>query len=349
MDTTTADNGHHLPTPVEKIGYAIRDGHERMQRGEQEWIEGALVVASSLYAARQRFASDNEFGRWLKKSGHNYFTKDDRAALIAMGADAQILRKAPVARKINSFRLIYQEHKEWFRTIAKPTHSKEPTRGRERIQRRPRRRATKQITYAIRREKLGDDYAKIKGSSLDRTPEMAALLDLRAAAPQQAAALIERAAAGKPVSAIAAITVIKKNAPETTGEQLIEAWKHSKMLRLWFLGTLEAQDQLIKFMQEHRKVLDLQAAEIRTNACPSTCLSVKPGIVPPIETSRLFGSVVGKAGDDVHSASAPTCLLTTSVCTCSQLPCSKSLTTLTPSQRARACCTTINASGSKLF
>ena len=50
MDATTADNVHHLPTPVEKIGYALRDGHERMQRGEQEWIEGALMVADALYA-----------------------------------------------------------------------------------------------------------------------------------------------------------------------------------------------------------------------------------------------------------------------------------------------------------
>src|SRR6516164_10188192 len=77
MDATTADNVHHLPTPVEKIGYALRDGHERMQRGEQEWIEGALMVADALYAGREEFKSDNDFGRWLKLAGYNFYKKND--------------------------------------------------------------------------------------------------------------------------------------------------------------------------------------------------------------------------------------------------------------------------------
>ena len=261
MDATTADNVHHLPTPVEKIGYALRDGHERMQRGEQEWIEGALMVADALYAGREEFKSDNDFGRWLKLAGYNFYKKNDRAALIAMGGDLQTLRKVLNARKSNSFQLIYQEHKDRFPNVRKPdntdTMDKPDNPKRQRMRRRPIKKITKeskQLTMIIRREKLGNDYTKIKGSSLDGEKELAALWDLRASAPQQAAALIEQAAAGKPVSAIAAVTVLKKKHPEVTGAQLIEYWKHSKLLRFWFLGTVEAQDELIRFMQEHRKV-----------------------------------------------------------------------------------------------
>jgi DNA methylase len=77
--------------------------------------------------------------------------------------------------------------------------------------------------------------------------------------PSAADTLIERATAGEPVSAIAAIAAIKR-APAITAGQLIEAWKHSKMLHLWLQAGPEAQDALITYQQQQNNILELQKA-----------------------------------------------------------------------------------------
>jgi hypothetical protein len=113
-------------------------------------------------------------------------------------------------------------------------------------------RSTKEV-MAIRREKLGEDFAKIEGTPLASQTEMAALIDLRDADPEKATALIQAAQENKVASAVAAVAAIRK-APGISAEEGINAWKHSKMVRVWLQMPPDAQDALIEFMLANRRV-----------------------------------------------------------------------------------------------
>lgn len=63
----------------------IRKGHEREQRGRLEWIEGVLEVAAAMLEARDRFASNVQFGVWIAENSLNFYNDDDRNALVNMG------------------------------------------------------------------------------------------------------------------------------------------------------------------------------------------------------------------------------------------------------------------------
>jgi hypothetical protein len=250
---TLTENVTYLP--IEKIGRAIRDGYERTLRGASEWVEGSLIVATNLYMAREQFGSDQYFGRWLRESKYNFYRNNDRAALIAMGSNVQVMREVLNKRTSNSYRLIYQAEKSRFTNPGKPNqatdHAQKKPKYTRKTQRRDHKRTSTALKLAIRREKLGSIYAKIEHTSLGETREMEALLKLRQASPQQATALVERATAGEPVSAIAVVAAIKRT-PSITSEQLIEAWKHCKILRLWLQAKPEAQDALITYQQNNR-------------------------------------------------------------------------------------------------
>ena len=248
-----AANVHYLPTEIERIGYLIRDGYERAKRGGQEQIEGTLIVAGSLYAARQHFSSDPEFGGWLKRSGYNYYGKTDRAALIAMGADLEVLRKLLIEQTSTSFRVIYQEHKTLFPQVGKQEKKQRKSKYVRTTNQRNPKRASKEMTFTIRKEKLGDTYAKIENTTLHGLVEMGALIELQAADRLLADNLVKRAAAGEAVSAVAAVAA-KKKPGAITLERLIKEWNHCKMLRLWLCAAPETRAQFIQHMQKQEKV-----------------------------------------------------------------------------------------------
>jgi hypothetical protein len=69
----------------------------------------------------------------------------------------------------------------------------------------------KQINLAIRKEKLGAAVvARIANTSLGKSTEMKALVEVQGASPQQAQVLIQRAEAGESVSAVAALAALKQ-------------------------------------------------------------------------------------------------------------------------------------------
>ena len=48
-----------MPTPMNVLVDRVRAGHQRAERGSQEWIEGVLEMASAMHEAHDRFQNDD--------------------------------------------------------------------------------------------------------------------------------------------------------------------------------------------------------------------------------------------------------------------------------------------------
>ena len=86
----------------------MRDADKQMKRAHDQWIEGALKTASALYAARQRLIDHAVFGKWCDDNGLGaaVISKDERAALIKIGADVGGWRETLAKTESRSLRLI---------------------------------------------------------------------------------------------------------------------------------------------------------------------------------------------------------------------------------------------------
>jgi hypothetical protein len=60
--------------------------------GRKEWIEGTLELAATLAEARARFPNDQKFSVWLSENGLDVLGANDRAALITMSGNIEMLR-----------------------------------------------------------------------------------------------------------------------------------------------------------------------------------------------------------------------------------------------------------------
>jgi hypothetical protein len=91
----------------------VRGGLERMRAGLADFVEGVLQTATALNEARKLFASNKDFGDWLRASGlgEDALNKNDRAALIDFGEDPKRARAILEASERKSLRLIHQH--EW--------------------------------------------------------------------------------------------------------------------------------------------------------------------------------------------------------------------------------------------
>lgn len=245
-DTVVVVDMKSLP----QIACSIRDGHERAKRGGHDWIEGSIEAAANLYAARVRFDSNSEFGKWLRSTGYaSYCNGNDRAALIAMGSDPPVMRAAINATTSRSYRVIYQEFRDRFpkpgKTTVRRRERREPTPGKRTKQ-------SKSMSLIIRSQTLGLElYDKIKDTCLGERAELEALIELSRISKDEVETLIKSAEAGKAVSAIAVVAA-KRNHPSITAEALIEAFKHGKLLRLWMRADVDTQNALIEYMQANR-------------------------------------------------------------------------------------------------
>jgi hypothetical protein len=104
----------------------IRDALERQYEGvaikitgQEQWADATYDLAVSLAKARDRFPANQEFSDWLEAEGIN-ITKDDRAALIAMGREPERARQVLNETLKTSVRRIYNEEFR-VRTPAKTT------------------------------------------------------------------------------------------------------------------------------------------------------------------------------------------------------------------------------------
>ena len=91
---------------------AAREGIAMMRAGEAQMAEGALKAAEALHRERVRLKNDIAFGRWCNANGlgEDVISKNERAALIKVGADIPYWRGRIVEAKGRSIRMIVENN-----------------------------------------------------------------------------------------------------------------------------------------------------------------------------------------------------------------------------------------------
>jgi hypothetical protein len=120
----TDNNVIQMPEPLETIGQRIDAAYERAQHGREEWIEGTLDLAQAFADARARFPSNNEFGAWCGRNGHDHVSHQDRAALISMAENLPLARIVLEETERRSWQLIWAQEMKGRRSSAS---KKEPS------------------------------------------------------------------------------------------------------------------------------------------------------------------------------------------------------------------------------
>jgi hypothetical protein len=235
--------GHSL----DYIKRRIREGHERAAKGETEWVEGTIEVATALREGREMVPANVTFHGWLITNDLNFYSKDERAALIGLAQDINLARTVLIESKSHSYDLIWRENKHRFRGLPKNASNRKPRTSHP---------GRKQLHYQM---KLGAEaIERIKGTTLDSADEKEELLRLNRGLPlgeltPAVRQLIDDAAAGKDVSAIAYtrkrrlptlppnVTHLSERALE---RRLLPAWR-KRMVAAWQLATLSERIALV--------------------------------------------------------------------------------------------------------
>jgi hypothetical protein len=89
----------------------IQNGLQQEAEGHKLWIEGTLELINILDDARQRYPSDQEFGKRLTDIGYgeNRITRNDRSALLNMAEYPDLTREVLEQTYRRSWRLIWEE------------------------------------------------------------------------------------------------------------------------------------------------------------------------------------------------------------------------------------------------
>jgi hypothetical protein len=92
-------------------GEGMQAANRKTREAHSEWIESALLAAEALHAARRELKHDTAFGQWCEANrlGFDLFSKDERAALIKIGADLPYWRETLAKTESRSLRLIVQK------------------------------------------------------------------------------------------------------------------------------------------------------------------------------------------------------------------------------------------------
>jgi hypothetical protein len=248
--------------PLARIKQRILAAQERIGRGEADWLEGTLEIAVALLEARAEVGDDNNrFNHWLKFNKLDFYTKDDRAALIHVGADLPLARTVYTEESTMSVRALWGRMRERYRkdkkesglrNAAKTPNDTEPTsKPADPMRQRPPR-STKRGLIA-RTIKLGPDtIARIKNTPLDTPQEMDAMIELNRIDQSITERLMDEAAAGSnSVSAVAEVTRIGRK-PGPTGKKLIEEFNR-RMHSIWRSSSPNAQTGLIEHLMNNMK------------------------------------------------------------------------------------------------
>jgi hypothetical protein len=108
MDTMTTSELATCATNAQEGAAMMRAADKQMKQAHAQWIEGALKAAGALYLARKRLTDHAVFGKWCDDNGlgGDVITKDERAALVKIGADIDYWRETLAKTESRSLRLI---------------------------------------------------------------------------------------------------------------------------------------------------------------------------------------------------------------------------------------------------
>ena len=192
-DTTPIFENPASENHLNSIKRRIIAGRNRAMDADLEWAKGSLEVAVALRDGRDAFPSDVAFSGWLKTNDLDFYSHQDRAALIGLASDLDLARTVLRETDSRSYRLIWAITKDRFTSAGKPASK---------------RAADRRFAAVVRKGKLGEDViAKIKGTSLNSAREQDELVKLNCSATRSAltpavAKLVEAAVNGKCVSAV---------------------------------------------------------------------------------------------------------------------------------------------------
>jgi hypothetical protein len=237
----------YQPTNLDSIKRRIREGHDRLKKGDAEWVEGSLQIAMALLEGRELVPANIAFSDWLKDNKLDFFHGHDRAALLKLAANLELARDVLSKTDSRSYRMIWQQAKSRFDSAAK-THTEKPGR-------RKRQRKSASVLKINRAIKLGEDtVARLHGTSLDSSEELDELIVLNRGTPpgelnDVVRKLVDDAVAGKAVSAIATGAAIEKKAP-VPANKLIDAFK-KRMTFIWEQSDYEARVALCEYLMKN--------------------------------------------------------------------------------------------------
>jgi hypothetical protein len=111
MNGTAPTDNTILKSYLDEAWAKIEKGLQQEGEGRKNWIDGTLALINILHDARERFPSDNEFGKWLSESGYgeSRISRQDRAALLNMALHPAATRKALEETHRRSWRLIWEQ------------------------------------------------------------------------------------------------------------------------------------------------------------------------------------------------------------------------------------------------
>jgi hypothetical protein len=228
------------------VRVSLAKGHERAKSGGSEWAEGVREVASAFRRARELIPADVAFGGWLREQGLDFYSADERDALVEMAGDMEALTAALTTAPSRSIRSVYATMQVIKGNV--PALALEPESRKMKPVSRKNQEGSRSRAMMLREMKLGKwVMRKIKGTSLDSAAEMDELIVLNRGAPEgklhpHVKRLVARAANGEDISAVAAST--EMGGRTTRATTLIEAWR-KRMVMTWELAD---DDERVKFL-----------------------------------------------------------------------------------------------------
>ncbi len=96
--------------PLETLAARIRAAWTRLGEGHAAWVAGTLELIDALTEGRRAFPSDVLFGRWLVDQELDVIGKDDRAALLNIGAHRDLAQHALEESGLVSYQRIWREY-----------------------------------------------------------------------------------------------------------------------------------------------------------------------------------------------------------------------------------------------
>jgi hypothetical protein len=97
-----------MPDTLERLAREVNAGLALADAGETNWIEGKVKAATALAKARVQLPADQAFGAWCDDNFPK-LNKDERAALVAMGAHPDDMRAGLQETTSRSILVFYRQ------------------------------------------------------------------------------------------------------------------------------------------------------------------------------------------------------------------------------------------------
>jgi hypothetical protein len=120
-----SENVSHLPDWLERMTKGLRADFHNAAESDTAWIDYMVAAAIKTAAVREYFKKDDvKFGQWWKEQKFPISNANDRAALVTMCAEPELMRTVFSETDSRSVQLVYQQHKGRFTNASKPPGKK---------------------------------------------------------------------------------------------------------------------------------------------------------------------------------------------------------------------------------